>query len=99
MAYSKSNVFIRLLITFTSGGSKRQEIVKVLMPIYSLRGFSGHSSFKQLCAWVEALEPRPKKLLLVHGDYSRCIEMASVIYQRYRIETVAPKNLETIRLR
>ncbi len=60
---------------------------------------SGHSSFKQLCAWVENLEPRPKKLLLVHGDYSRCIEMASVIYQRYRIETVAPKNLETIRLR
>src|SRR3989338_11495866 len=38
-------------INFTSGGSKRQEIVKVLMPIYSLRGFSGHSSFKQLCAW------------------------------------------------
>ena len=41
----------------------------------------------------------PKKVIVIHGDYSRCIELASSIYQQYRIETVAPKNLETIRLR
>jgi hypothetical protein len=86
-------------ISFVSGGSKRQETIKVLLKTYSIRGFSGHSNFKQLVAWVGSLEPRPKKVITIHGDYSRCIELASVIYQQYRIETVAPKNLETIRLR
>ena len=86
-------------ISFVSGGSKRPEVTKILMKIYSIRGFSGHSSFKQLVSWVGNLEPKPKKIITIHGDYSRCIELASVLYQQYRIETVAPKNLETIRLR
>lgn len=86
-------------LNFISGGSRRQETTKVVMKIFSIRGFSGHSSFKQLVSWVGNLEPRPKKIITIHGDYSRCIELASVLYQQYRIETVAPKNLETIRLR
>ncbi len=86
-------------ITFISGGSKRPENLKVLMGIYTIRGFSGHSSFKQLVSWVGNLEPKPKKIITIHGDYARCIELASVLYQMYRVETVAPKNLETIRLR
>ncbi|MBI2148583.1 hypothetical protein HYU23_02795 [Candidatus Woesearchaeota archaeon] len=66
---------------------------------WKLGAFSGHSSFKQLVSWVGSLEPKPKKIITIHGDYSRCIELASVLYQQYRVETVAPKNLETIRLR
>ncbi len=86
-------------ISFISGGSRRQETTKVLMKIFTIKGFSGHSSFKQLVSWVGNLEPRPKKIITIHGDYSRCLELASVLYQMYRVETVAPKNLETIRLR
>lgn len=86
-------------LNFISGGSKKQDTLKVLMKVYNIRGFSGHSSFKQLVSWVGNLEPRPKKIITVHGDYSRCLELASVLYQQYRVETVAPKNLETIRLR
>ncbi len=86
-------------ISFVAGGTKKQETVKVLMRLETLGGFSGHSSFKQLMGWVGHLEPRPKKIITVHGDYSRCIELASALYQQYRIETIAPKNLETIRLR
>ncbi|HIH26292.1 MBL fold metallo-hydrolase [Candidatus Woesearchaeota archaeon] len=86
-------------LTFTYGGSKRMETIKINLPIYTLSGFSGHSNFKQLTAWVRNMEPKPKKFITIHGDYSRCIELASVIYQQNRVETVAPKNLETIRLR
>ena len=86
-------------LTFVSGGSKKPETTKVLMKIYTIKGFSGHSNFKQLVSWVGNLEPKPKKIITIHGDYSRCIELASVLYQMYRVETVAPKNLETIRLR
>lgn len=86
-------------INFVAGGSRRQETTKVLMKVVTMNGFSGHSSFKQLVNWVGRLEPRPKKVITIHGDYSRCIELASVLYQQYRLETVAPKNLETLRLR
>src|SRR3989344_2553270 len=86
-------------MTFVSGGSKRVDTIHVKLPIYILHGFSGHSNFKQLTSWVHHLEPRPKKFIMIHGDYSRCIELASVVYQQNRVETVAPKNLETIRLR
>ena len=75
------------------------DTIHVKLPIYILHGFSGHSNFKQLTSWVHHLEPRPKKFIMIHGDYSRCIELASVVYQQNRVETVAPKNLETIRLR
>ena len=70
-----------------------------MMKIHTIKGFSGHSNFKQLVSWVGNLEPKPKKIITIHGDYSRCLELASVLYQQYRVETVAPRNLETIRLR
>ncbi|MBI2148584.1 MBL fold metallo-hydrolase [Candidatus Woesearchaeota archaeon] len=44
-------------IAFVSGGSKRPEVTKILMKIYTIKGFSGHSSFKQLVSWVGSLEP------------------------------------------
>ena len=86
-------------IAFIEGGSKRQEMLQVKMEVYSLGGFSGHSNYNQLLEWVSRLDPRPKKVVLVHGEYSRALEMASTIYQQFRMETIAPKNLESIRLR
>src|SRR3989338_9826364 len=50
-------------LTFTAGGSKRMETIHVNMPVHVLHGFSGHSNFKQLCAWVQNIEPRPKKFI------------------------------------
>ncbi|MBI5391464.1 MBL fold metallo-hydrolase [Candidatus Woesearchaeota archaeon] len=86
-------------INFTEGGSKKQDIVQVKLKIHSIKGFSGHSNFKQLTNWIDRLEPHPKKVIIVHGEYSKALEFASSLYQIFRIETVAPKNLESVRLR
>ncbi len=86
-------------INFVEGGSKRQDTLQVKMAIHLIKGFSGHSNFKQLMNWIDRLEPRPKKIMIVHGEYSKTLEFASSVYQAFRIETVAPKNLESIRLR
>ncbi|MFA4886631.1 MAG: beta-CASP ribonuclease aCPSF1 [Candidatus Nanoarchaeia archaeon] len=86
-------------INFTEGGSKRQDNVNVMMSVHHIRGFSGHSSYKQLTSWISKMEPKPKKVIIVHGEYSRALELASAIYQLNRVETVAPKNLESVRLR
>ncbi len=84
-------------ITFQDGD--KQEIVKVNMPIYSLPGFSGHSDKAQLLGFMRKLDPKPKKIIINHGESSNCLELSSMLHKLQRVETVAPRNLETIRIR
>lgn len=86
-------------IVFIEGGSKKQEVTNVKMAIFSLSGFSGHSNFEQLISWARHLEPKPKKIIVVHGEQSKALELASTLHQLLRIETEAPKTLEVIRLK
>ncbi len=75
----------------------RREVVEVKMQVETVDGFSGHSDRRQLMNYIKYLNPKPEKVATVHGDESKCIELASSIYKTYRIETRAPMNLETIR--
>jgi uncharacterized protein len=87
-------------IGFLEGGNTRkQEMLKVNMSVETVKGFSGHSSYAQLRSWVQKLDPKPRKIMVIHGEPSKCLELASQLYQGFRIETIAPKNLETVRLR
>ncbi len=62
-------------------------------------GFSGHSDRKQLMKYIGSLEPKPDRIIIGHGEDRKCTDLASSIYKRYSIETKAPMNLETIRLK
>ena len=75
------------------------ETVSVKLGITILRGFSGHSSRNQLMSFVRKLDPKPKKIILVHGESSKCLDLASSIHKTFRIETVAPRTLDAIRIR
>ncbi len=76
----------------------RREVVKVNMRVETVDGFSGHSDRRQLMSYVKALSSKPERILTVHGEESKCVDLASSIYKTYRIETRAPYNLETVRL-
>jgi hypothetical protein len=80
-------------------GENRTETVQVKMGINTISGFSGHSSRAQLMNYIYKLEPKPKKVILIHGESSKCLDLASSIHKTNRIETVAPRNLDAIRLR
>ena len=67
--------------------------------VYSIDGFSGHSDRTQLERYINDIKPRPKKLILDHGEESRIIELANFARKRYRIETLAPHVLDAIRLK
>ena len=62
-------------------------------------GFSGHSDRKQLMRYIGSLEPKPDKIVIGHGEDRKCTDLASSIYKKFGIETKAPQNLETIRLK
>jgi predicted metal-dependent RNase len=84
-------------INFVNGN--RQEVVEVKMEISIIKGFSGHSNRTQLINFIQNVDPRPKKVIMIHGESSKCLDLASTIYKVAGIETLAPKNLEAIRLR
>ncbi len=83
--------------SFSNGG--KQEILQIKMEVYTVEGFSGHSSRSQLMNFVAKCEPKPKKIIVNHGENSRCLDIASSIHKNFRIETVAPRNLETVRVK
>ncbi|MFP4403059.1 MAG: beta-CASP ribonuclease aCPSF1 [Candidatus Woesearchaeota archaeon] len=83
-------------IAFLNGN--KQDIYTLKLNIESIDGFTGHSTRKELMNFVYKLNPKPRKIILQHGEQSRSIDLASSIYKSYRIETTVPRNLETIRL-
>jgi len=83
--------------TFADGG--KQEMLQIKMSVHTVDGFSGHSSRNQLMNFVAKCEPRPKKIIVNHGESSRCLDLASSLHKNFRIETVAPRNLEAVRVK
>jgi len=83
-------------IAFKRGSG--QEFIKMRMEVHKL-DVSGHADRKELMAFFNNLQPKPKKVILNHGESSRCLDLASSFHKMFRVETVAPRNLEAIRLR
>ncbi|MBM3200394.1 beta-CASP ribonuclease aCPSF1 [Candidatus Woesearchaeota archaeon] len=79
-------------------GEKMEEL-QVKMEIHTISGFSGHSSRKQLMQFVYNLDPKPKRIIVDHGESSKCLDLASSLHKLHMIETNAPKNLEAVRIR
>ena len=75
------------------------EIVPIRLKFLNIDGFSGHSSRNELMAFMNNINPKPRKVIINHGEQSKCLDLASSIYKQQRVETTVPKNLETIRLR
>jgi hypothetical protein len=74
------------------------DTVKINMEVVTIDGFSGHSDRNQLMDFIRRLHPRPERVITIHGDGNKCVDLASSIHRRYRIETRSPLNLETLRL-
>ncbi len=45
------------------------------------------------------ISPKPKRIMIVHGEVSKSLDLASSIYKLTRIETNVPRILETLKLR
>lgn len=76
----------------------KTQMIQMKMEIHKVE-ITNHSDRRQLMNYVKRCNPSPRKVIVVHGESSRCLDLASSIHKQNRIETVAPKNLETIRIR
>lgn len=73
--------------------------INLQMEVATIDGLSGHSDRNQLLSFVNKLTAKPDKVIVVHGENQKALDLARTIHKLFRIETVAPKNLEGIRLK
>ena len=69
------------------------------MEIQTVVGLSGHSDRKQLVSYVYNMPGKLERIITIHGDHFKCMEMARDLHRIFKCETIAPKNLEAIRLK
>jgi len=60
---------------------------------------SGHSDHKQIINYISRLKQAPERIIVDHGESSKCIDLARTCHNIFRCETIAPKLLETVRLK
>lgn len=77
----------------------RTQLIKHNLKVFTLEGFSGHSSRSQISQFLRRIQPRPKLIIVNHGEESKVISMSTMIHKKLRKSTKSPKNLETLLLK
>lgn len=80
-------------------GGGRGDTLTLEMTIETVDGFSGHADRQGLEDFVRTMNPRPEKVLCVHGDERSVQDLSSALYHEFNMRTFAPKNLETFRFK
>ncbi len=85
--------------TLVLANGNRPETIHVNMEVATITDLTGHAGRNELLRFVHHLNPKPKRVIVNHGEATKCLELASSLHKINGIETNAPRNLETIRLR
>ncbi len=73
--------------------------IDVNMRVELLTGLSPHAGRNELLAFFNNIRPKPKRIIINHGEVSKSLDLASSLYKLNRVETNVPRALESIRLR
>jgi len=77
----------------------KEEIVGVNLEVNTIEGFSAHAGRNELLSFFNNMRPKPKRIIINHGEVSKSLDLASTLYKLNRTETNVPRALETVRLR
>lgn len=77
----------------------RMQDVEVKMRVELFNGLSPHAGRNEILSFFNNMRPKPKRIIVNHGEVSKSLDLASALYKLNRIETNVPRLLETLRLR
>jgi len=77
----------------------RTQLVRLNLNVFTLEGFSGHSSRSQISQFLRRIQPKPKLVITNHGEESKCVSLSTMIHKKLRKATKSPRNRETILLK
>jgi len=82
------------------------EVIKINMEVYSVEGFSGHSDQAELLKYTEAVEPKPKNIILNHGEPVATMTLSKLLASYLKrpgsgynsLSIYTPQNLDSLNL-
>jgi len=77
----------------------REESVKINFQVETIDGLTAHAGRNEIISFFNNMHPKPKRIIINHGESSKCLDLASALYKLQRVETNVPRTLETLRLR
>jgi predicted metal-dependent RNase len=83
----------------TVGEDGRATSLKINMQVETIEGYSGHSDRPQLLALLKNMRPKPERVFTLHGDETKCEDLSRTIARLMHIDSRAPMNLDSIRLK
>jgi len=77
----------------------KEERVEINFEVNTLQGFTAHAGRNEIMSFFNNMKPRPKRVIINHGEISKSLDLASALYKLNRMETNVPRTLETLRLK
>ncbi|MEM2633417.1 MAG: MBL fold metallo-hydrolase RNA specificity domain-containing protein, partial [Nitrososphaerota archaeon] len=74
----------------------KTKVIHVKMKIDKVDGFSGHSSRQQLLDYLKKVSPKPKNLIILHGEPEAIESIAKAANKIIPAKIYTPKNLDSI---
>lgn len=82
------------VITMPDNGERIELKAKAVL----FTGMSPHAGRNEIINFFNNLRPKPKRIIVNHGEVSKSLDLASSLYKLHRVETNVPRLLETLRL-
>ncbi|OYT36277.1 hypothetical protein B6U91_01590 [Candidatus Pacearchaeota archaeon ex4484_71] len=76
-----------------------KKTIEVNMETVLFNGLSPHAGRSEIISFFNNLRPKPKRIIVNHGEVSKSLDLASSLYKLNRVETNVPRGLETLRLK
>jgi predicted metal-dependent RNase len=77
----------------------KEEQIKVNLEVNTITGLTAHSGRNEIMSFFNNMRPKPKRVIINHGEVSKSLDLSSALYKLNHVETNVPRNLETLRLR
>jgi hypothetical protein len=77
----------------------KEETVEINLEVDTINGLTAHAGRGELMNFFSRIRPKPKRIIVDHGEQSKSLDLASALYKTQRIETNVPRALETLRLK
>ena len=78
----------------------KEERVKINLEVHNtVYGLTAHAGRNEIMSFFSRISPKPKRIVINHGEVSKSLDLASSLYKFHRIETNVPRILETLKLR
>jgi hypothetical protein len=77
----------------------KEEEVAINFKVTTVEGFTAHAGRNEIMSFFNNMRPKPRRIIINHGEISKSLDLASALYKSQRSETSVPRGLETLRLR